>query len=97
MCLLTGNLFGMFPPEPALPLHETMLEMLHEAHRRGMAHEEYPLPVCALLLEIHAPGSEESGEPCAGCGEPWPCQMVLGILGGLMPATGSGAEYSDHR
>lgn len=60
----------MFSPEPALPLHETMLEMLPAARRRGMAHEEHSLPVCKLPLEIHAAAGELVGEPCAGCREP---------------------------
>jgi hypothetical protein len=75
----------MFPPEPAQPLHETMLGVLHEARRRRMPHTEYSLPVCELLLEIDAPDGDVLGEPCAGCHEPWPCQTVMGILGGLVP------------
>ncbi|MGY3568080.1 hypothetical protein [Sinomonas sp. RB5] len=75
-------------PEPASPLHETMLEMLHEARRRGMAHSEHSLPVCELLLEIHAPAGVVAGEPCKACREPWPCKTVLDILGGLEPAAG---------
>lgn len=82
-------------PEPASPLHETMIEMLHEARRRGMTHETHSLPACQLLLEIHAPSGDLVGTPCAGCGEPWPCKTVLGILGGLVPASGPGAAYSD--
>jgi hypothetical protein len=77
----------MLSPETAQPLHETMLSMLHEARRRGMSHEEHSLPVCELLLEIHAPDGELAGEPCAGCREPWPCGTVLEILGGLVCAS----------
>ncbi|MDP9882550.1 hypothetical protein J2W21_000029 [Sinomonas atrocyanea] len=76
----------MFSPEPALPLHETMLEMLHAARLRGLGHTEHSLAVCDLLLQIHAPAGGMLGEPCAGCREPWPCQTVLGILGGLAPS-----------
>jgi hypothetical protein len=75
----------MFTRESAAPLHETMLGMLHEARRRGMAHAGHSLPVCELLLEIHAPAGGPVGEPCAGCREPWPCKSVLEILGGLVP------------
>ncbi|GAB2741787.1 hypothetical protein GCM10027090_11120 [Sinomonas soli] len=60
-----------------------MLEMLHESRRRGVAHTEHSLAVCELLLQIHAPAGEALGDPCAGCREAWPCQAVLGILGGL--------------
>ena len=78
--------FDIMPePELAQPLHETMLEVLHVARRRGLAHEEHSLPVCELLLEIHAPAGQLAGDPCGGCREPWPCQTVLGILGGLIP------------
>jgi hypothetical protein len=74
----------MFTPDPAPPLHETMLGMLHEAPRRGMAHAGHSLPVCELLLEIHVPAGDLVGERCAGCREPWPCKTVLEILGGLV-------------
>jgi hypothetical protein len=50
-----------------------------------MQHAEYPLPVCELLLEIHASDGDGLGEPCAGCHEPWPCQTLMGIFGGLVP------------
>jgi hypothetical protein len=71
-------------PNPDAPsLHETMLEMIHEARRRGMSHNKYSLGACDLLLEIHAPGGEALGSPCAGCLERWPCSTVLGIIGGL--------------
>ncbi|WP_229231752.1 hypothetical protein [Sinomonas cyclohexanicum] len=85
----------MISPEQSLPLHETMLGMLHAARRRGLGHEEHSLAVCELLLQIHAPAGELLGEPCASCREPWPCQTVLVILGGLVPATtGPGPEYA---
>lgn len=83
--LLTGNVIALPRPEPAQPLHETMLEMLHEARRRGMSHQRHPLPACELMLEIHAPAGELLGMPCTACHEPWPCKTVLGILGGLEP------------
>jgi hypothetical protein len=63
-----------------------MLGMLLEARRRGLAHTEYSLPVCELLLQIHAPAGGALGEPCAACREPWPCKTVLDILGGLVPS-----------
>jgi hypothetical protein len=69
----------MFSPEPALPLHETMLA----ARRRALDHYEHPLPVCELLLQIHDPAGLD--DPCAGCQQAWPCKRVLGILGGLVP------------
>ncbi|MGT2460762.1 hypothetical protein [Sinomonas atrocyanea] len=84
--LLTGNVIALPRPDPAQPLHETMLEMLQEARRRGMSHTRDPLPACELMLEIHAPAGELLGTPCAACHEPWPCKTVLGILGGLEPA-----------
>jgi hypothetical protein len=84
--LLTGNVIALPRPEAATPVHETMLEMLHEARRRGMSHTKDSLPACELMLEIHAPAGELLGMPCAACREPWPCTTVLGILGGLEPA-----------
>lgn len=92
--LPSGKSSAMFPPEPAQPLHATMLSVLHEARRRQVRHEEYPLPVCELLLEIHAPAGDMVGDPCEGCQEPWPCKMVLGILGGLVPGSGPEDEWS---
>lgn len=78
-------------PEPALPLHETLLGMLHEADRRGMGHEEHSLAVCELLLAVHAPAGELLGDPCGGCRQAWPCRTVLGVLGGLIPSSRPGA------
>lgn len=83
--LLTGNVIALPRPEPAPPLHEAMLEMLHEARRRGMSHTKDSLPACELMLEIHAPAGELMGMPCAACHEPWPCTTALDILGGLEP------------
>lgn len=86
------------PHTDAPSLHETMLEMIHEARRRGMSHNKYSLGACDLLLEIHAPGGESMGSPCAGCLERWPCSTVLDIIGGLrrVPEWQSGS-LADHR
>ena len=81
--LLMAEVIALPRPEPAPPLHRTMLEMLHEARRRGMSHQGDSLPACELMLEIHAPEGELMGMPCAACHGPWPCTTVLGILGGL--------------
>ncbi|MGT2463403.1 hypothetical protein [Sinomonas atrocyanea] len=62
----------MFSLEPAQPLHETMLGVLHEARRRRMPHAEYSLPVCELLLEIHTPTGTCSGSPAPAATSPGP-------------------------
>ncbi|MGT2463434.1 hypothetical protein [Sinomonas atrocyanea] len=76
-------------PEPASPLHETMLQVLHEARRRGMSHSRYSLQACRFLLVAHAPAGQTTGTPCEGCLERWPCHTVLGVLGGLKPTHAS--------
>jgi hypothetical protein len=78
-----GNFWSMLHHEQASPLHKTMLEVLHEAGRRGISHDKYSLPVCKLLLTVHAPAGEPVGVPCRGCSDGWPCKTVLGVLGGL--------------
>lgn len=79
----TGKSKGMPHPEPARPLHATMLEMLREARRRGMAHSACSLEVCASRMAAHAPTGEQVGSPCGGCLERWPCGTVLAIIGGV--------------
>jgi hypothetical protein len=74
-----------------------MLEVVHEARRRGMTHSRHSLQDCQLLLAIHAPAGEMIGAPCAGCREPWPCKTVLGILGGLEPAAVPSAPSAGRR
>ncbi|AMM31718.1 hypothetical protein SA2016_1034 [Sinomonas atrocyanea] len=66
-----------------------MLEVLHEARRRGMSHSRYSLQACRFLLVAHAPAGQTTGTPCEGCLERWPCHTVLGVLGGLKPTHAS--------
>ncbi|WP_157089111.1 hypothetical protein [Sinomonas atrocyanea] len=83
--------------DAASSLHETMLEMVHEARRRGMPHDRYPLGACESLLKVHAPAGESVGSICEGCLERWPCHTVLAILGGLGRTPGPRARRRARR
>lgn len=68
--------------EPAQPLYQSMLEMVAECGdpvSRGALSAEMWRPV----VQKHSPAGSFVGQPCAGCGDPWPCKTLRDVLGAL--------------
>lgn len=61
-------------------IYEEILARLSAARRSGSLRESVEAEVWEPAAESHRPSSPRVGDPCEGCGQPWPCPVVRDLL-----------------
>ncbi|WP_138444623.1 hypothetical protein [Sinomonas susongensis] len=65
---------------PAEHIYAEILARLTAARRSGSLRESVEAEVWEPAAESHRPSTPRVGDPCEGCGEPWPCPVVRDLL-----------------
>ncbi|KHL04512.1 hypothetical protein [Sinomonas humi] len=61
-------------------IYEEILVRLRAAKRSGSLRSSVEAEVWEPAAESHRPSSARVGDPCEGCGQPWPCPVVRDLL-----------------
>lgn len=61
-------------------IYEEILERLSAARRSGSLRSAVEAEVWEPAAENHRPSTPHIGDPCKGCGQPWPCTVVRDLL-----------------
>ncbi|AMM34760.1 Response regulator containing a CheY-like receiver domain and an HTH DNA-binding domain protein (plasmid) [Sinomonas atrocyanea] len=67
-------------PAAAGPIHRDILAMLQDLRSRGSQQLAVLVDSWEPAVKRHRPTSERTGCPCAACGAPWPCPLLLDIV-----------------
>lgn len=73
----------MHKGELAAPIYLGILGKLNALRSSDSQHLVATAEMWRPVVERHQPTSELTGSPCAACGEPWPCPMLVDVVRAL--------------